>query len=182
MGFTPLEGLMMGTRPGDLDPGILLHLMRAGYTTEQIEEMLYRESGLRGVAGDADMQTLLTRTDGPATLAVEMFCYRVRKYVGAYLAALEGTAEALVFTGGIGERAPAVRRRVCAGLAWAGIVLDPARNVRGDECIGSSDSRLGVYAVRSNEEALIARETLALVRSGRSQPRIASPPDSPGPA
>ena len=173
MGFTPLEGLMMGTRPGDLDPGILLHLLRAGHTVDQIEELLYRQSGLRGVAGDADMRTLLTRTDEAAKLAVEMFCYRVRKYVGAYLAALEGTAEALVFTGGIGERSPEIRQRICSGLAWAGIVLDAGCNARGEERIGSGDSRLGVYALRSNEEALIARETLALVHGSQSQARVA---------
>jgi acetate kinase len=173
MGFTPLEGLMMGTRPGDLDPGILLHLMRAGYTVDQIEELLYRQSGLRGVAGEADMRTLLTRTDPAAALAVEMFCYRARKYVGAYLAALEGAAEALVFTGGIGERSPEIRQRICAGLAWAGIALDAGSNARGEERIGASDSRLGVYALRSNEEALIAREALALVGRSRSQARVA---------
>ena len=173
MGFTPLEGLMMGSRPGDLDPGILLHLMRAGYTVDQIEELLYRQSGLRGVAGEADMRTLLTRTDAAATLAVEMFCYRARKYVGAYLAALEGAAEALVFTGGIGERSPEIRQRICAGLEWAGIRLDPGCNARSEERIGASDARLGVYVLRSNEEALIARETLALVGRSRPEARVA---------
>jgi acetate kinase len=165
MGFTPLEGLMMGTRPGDLDPGIVLHLMRSGYTADQIEELLYRQSGLRAIAGDDDMRALLARTDDAARLAVEMFCYRVRKYVGAYLAALEGAAEAVVFTGGIGERSAEIRRRVCQGLDWAGVVLDPTRNLSGEERISAPDSPLGVYALRTHEEALIAREALALVGS-----------------
>ncbi len=165
MGFTPLEGLMMGTRAGDLDPGIVLHLIRNGYTPERLSHLLHHESGLRGVAGDADMRLLLSRTDQPARLAVEMFCYRVRKYVGAYLAALEGTAEAVVFTGGIGERAPEIRRRICVGLEWAGIMLDTERNGRGDELISAAGSRLHVYAIRSNEEALIAREAAALLHA-----------------
>jgi acetate kinase len=164
MGFTPLEGLMMGTRPGDLDPGIVLHLIGTGYTPQRLERLLHQESGLRGIAGDADMRALLARTDAPAGLAVEMFCYRVRKYVGAYLAALEGAAEAVVFTGGIGERAPEIRRRVCAGLEWAGIVLDAERNRRGDERISADGSRVGVYAVRAGEELLIAREASTLLR------------------
>jgi acetate kinase len=164
MGFTPLEGLMMGTRPGDLDPGIVLHLIRTGYTAERLEHLLQHESGLRGVAGDADMRALLARADGPAQLAVEMFCYRVRKYVGAYLAALDGVAEALIFTGGIGEGAPEIRRRVCVGLEWAGVILDPERNLRGDERISTDGSPLGVYTIPSNEEGLIAREASALLR------------------
>ena len=163
MGFTPLEGLMMGTRAGDLDPGIVLHLMRSGYTADQIEELLYHQSGLKGVAGDGDMRALLARSDETARLAVEMFCYRVRKYVGAYLAVLEGAAEAVVFTGGIGERSAEIRRRICQGLGWAGVVLDPARNLAGEERISAADSPLEVYALRPHEEALIAREALALV-------------------
>lgn len=176
MGFTPLEGLMMGTRAGDLDPGIVLHLLRSGYTADRIEELLYRESGLRGIAGDGDMRALLARADEAARLAIDMFCYRVRKYVGAYLAALEGAAEAVVFTGGIGERAPEIRRRVCQGLEWAGLVLDPARNSGGEERISTADSRLDAYAIRSHEEALIAREAVALVRQS------AEPPYPPAPA
>jgi len=171
MGFTPLEGLMMGTRPGDLDPGIVLHLIRTGYTSERLEQLLHHESGLRGVAGDADMRALLARTDEPARLAVEMFCYRVRKYVGAYLAALEGAAAAVVFTGGIGERAPEIRRRVCVGLEWAGVVLDAERNLRGDERISADGSPLRLYTIRSNEEVLIAREAAALLRRDTQRPR-----------
>jgi acetate kinase len=170
MGFTPLEGLMMGTRPGDLDAGIVLHLLRNGYTPERLEHLLQHESGLRGVAGDADMRAVLARTDEAARLAVEMFCYRLRKYVGAYLAALEGRATAIVFTGGIGERSPEIRRRVCAELYWAGVVLDPERNLRGEERISTDSSRLGVYAIRSTEEALIARESAGLLRRQGAAP------------
>lgn len=164
MGFTPLEGLMMGTRAGDLDPGVLLHLLRTGYTLERLEHLLQHESGLRGVAGDADMRALLLRADAAAQLAVEMFCYRARKYVGAYLAALEGAAEAVVFTGGIGEGAPEIRRRVCDGLGWAGLRLDDERNRRGDQRISADGSRMGVYAIRTDEELVIARAASALFR------------------
>lgn len=155
---------MMGTRPGDLDPGIVLHLIGTGYTPQRLERLLHQESGLRGIAGDADMRALLARTDAPARLAVEMFCYRGRKYVGAYLAALEGAAEAVVFTGGIGERAPEIRRQVCAGLERAGVVLDAERNRRGDERISADGSPIRVYTIRSNEEGLIAREASVLLR------------------
>jgi len=167
MGFTPLEGLMMGTRPGDLDPGIVLHLIRTGYTAERLEHLLQHESGLHGVAGQADMRALLARTDLPARLAVEMFCYRVRKYIGAYLAALDGAAEAVVFTGGIGEGAPEIRRRVCAGLEWAGVIVDPERNLRGEERISTDGSPLGVHTIASDEEGLIAREASALLTRSR---------------
>ena len=110
--------------PGDLDPGILTHLLHEGMRPERLVTLLNHESGMLGVGGSADMRELLRRTDPAAELAVELFCYRARKYVGAYLAVLEG-AEAVVFTGGIGERSAEIRRRVCAGLAWAGLTLEP---------------------------------------------------------
>jgi acetate kinase len=177
MGFTPLEGLMMATRAGDLDTGIVLHLLRSGYSVDRLEHLLQQESGLRGVAGEADMRALLGRADAAAELAVEMFCYRVRKYVGAYLAALEGHAEAVVFTGGIGEGAPDIRRRVCAGLEWAGVALDQERNQRGDERISADTSRLGVYAVHADEETLIAREAAVLFHRAPASPAAADSPD-----
>ena len=116
MGYSPLEGLVMGTRAGDLDPGILTHLLYEGMSLKQLEHLLQHGSGLKALAGTADVRELLKRDDAAAELALDVFCYRAQKYVGAYLAALEG-AEAIVFTGGIGEHAPEIRRRVCKGFA-----------------------------------------------------------------
>ncbi|MGH3851782.1 MAG: acetate/propionate family kinase, partial [Pseudonocardiaceae bacterium] len=127
MVYSPLEGLVMGTRAGDLDPAIVTHLLHAGMSLPQVERMLNHEAGLTALAGTGDVRALLGRTDAEAELAIEIFCYRIRKYIGAYLAVLEG-AEALVFTGGIGENAPEVRRRVCESFGWAGLTVDSERN------------------------------------------------------
>ena len=105
----------MGTRAGDLDPAILTHLLHDGMTLSELERMLYHEAGLKALAGTADMRELLRRSDAAAALALDIFCTRIRKYIGAFLAVLEG-AEALVFTGGIGENAPEIRERVCSGF------------------------------------------------------------------
>jgi acetate kinase len=164
MGYSPLEGLVMGTRAGDLDPGILTHLLREGYSLRDLEHLLNHEAGLKALAGTADMRELLGRTDDAAALALELFCYRIRKTVGAYLAALEG-AEALVFTGAIGENAAEIRRRVCEPMAWAGLRLDSERNRRGELRISADAATLGAYAIPTDEEWLIARETLVLLRS-----------------
>jgi acetate kinase len=164
MGYSPLEGLVMGTRAGDLDPAILTHLLREGYTLHDLERLLNVASGLQALAGTADMRELLRRTDPAAELALEIFCYRIRKCVGAYLAALEG-AEALVFTGGIGENAPEIRRRVCEPLRWAGLHLDSERNGRSELRVSADGSPLGAYAIVTDEERLIARETVALLES-----------------
>ena len=142
MGFTPLEGLVMGTRPGDLDSGVLTHLMAQGMTLNQLRHLLYHESGLKAIAGTDDMRELLGRNDETALLAIEIFCYRVLKYVGAYLAILGG-AEAIAFTGGIGEHSPEIRRRICEGLSWLGLTLDQQANGRGDRRISTPDSSLG---------------------------------------
>jgi acetate kinase len=155
MGYSPLEGLVMGTRPGDLDPGVLTHLLQEGMSLDRIVRLLNRGSGLVALAGTADMRVLLQRTDHEAELAIDIFCYRIRKYVGAYLAVLEG-AEAIVFTGGIGENSPEIRRRVCERLGWSGLTLDPSRNAAGGERISADGSRLAAYAIRTNEEQLIA--------------------------
>ena len=162
MGYSPLDGLVMGTRAGDLDPGVLTHLLRQGHSLHDLERLLNRESGLKALGGTADMRELLGRKDDAAELALEVFCYRIRKYVGAYLAALEG-AEAIVFTGGIGENAPEVRRRVCDPLGWIGVRLDPERNERGETRISADGVPLPVYVIPTDEERLIARETLALL-------------------
>ncbi|MBI2455531.1 MAG: acetate kinase [candidate division NC10 bacterium] len=174
MGFTPLEGLVMGTRSGDLDPAILEVLsQREGLSVDQLLTMLNTASGLLGLSGlSADMRTLLEAAAGPegrqARLAIEVFCYRARKYIGAYLAALGG-ADAIVFTGGIGENAPAIRAQICAGLDWFGLTLDPARNgaaVGHEARISADGSRLQAWVIPTDEELLIARDTVRCLAGG----------------
>ena len=171
MGFTPLEGLVMGTRAGDLDPAIVGVLAeREGVGVAEVERWLNERSGLLGLSGTSrDMRELLARMhdDPRARLAVEIFCYRARKYVGAYLAAMGG-AGALVFTGGIGEHAPEIRARVCEGLAWAGIVLDPVANAaaQGDARIGAATATIDTWVIAADEERMIARQTRAAVAAG----------------
>ena len=167
MGYTPLEGLVMGTRPGDLDPGIVPHLMAQGMSLERVRRLLHHESGLQGLAGTDDMRELLRRTDHAAVLAVEIFCYRVLKYVGAYLTVLGG-AEAIVFTGGVGERSAEIRSRVCLGLGWLGVTLDEQANTSGAPCISASSSPIGVYAIPAEEARVIAREAWVLLVRGRA--------------
>jgi acetate kinase len=168
MGFTPLEGLVMGTRSGDVDPSLAGHLARReGVGIEEVEGWLNRRSGLLGVSGETgDMGELLRLAAAGherAALALEMFCHRVRKYVAAYLAVIGG-GHAVAFGGGIGERGAEVRRRVCERLGWAGLALDPARNAapEGDVApIHADGARLGAYVVRVDEELVIARDALA---------------------
>lgn len=162
MGYSPLEGLVMGTRAGDLDPGILTHLLHEGMSLRQLEHLLQHEGGLKALGGTADLRELQRRGDTAAELALEIFCYRIQKYVGAYLAVLEG-AEAIVFTGGIGENAPEIRRRVCQRFGWAGLALDAERNRRNEVRLTAEGSRLAAYAIPTDEEYLIARETLGLM-------------------
>lgn len=164
MGMTPLEGLLMGTRAGDLDPGLLLHLTRAGLSPDEVARSLNRESGLMALAGTSDMRELLRRKDPEAALAVEMFCDRATKYVGAYLAALGG-AEAVIFTGGIGENAAEIRRRICQNLGFAGLTLDEDRNQSLREGrISSQNVRLSAWVIPTREELLIAREAADLLQ------------------
>ena len=158
MGYSPLEGLVMGTRPGDVDPGLLLHLVQQGMDAAALERLLHRESGLRALAGSSDMRELLARDDAAARDAVEIFCYRIVKYVGAYLAVLDGAMDALAFTGGIGSGSPEIRRRVCVSLGWAGMVLDEGRNTRGEERISVDGGHMTVLALPSDEEGVIAAE------------------------
>jgi acetate kinase len=164
MGYSPLEGLVMGTRAGDLDPGILTHLLHQGMSLREIEHLLQHEAGLKALAGTGDVRELQRRSDAAAELALDLFCYRIQKCVGAYLAALEG-AEAIVFTGGIGENAPEIRRRVCERFGWAGLTLDVERNQRNELRLSVEGSRLAAYAIPTDEEFLIARETLRLVEA-----------------
>jgi acetate kinase len=172
MGFTPLEGLVMGTRSGDLDPAIVGWLAeREGVGAAEIERWLNERSGLLGLSGTSrDMRDLLAREahDPRARLAVDIFCYRARKYVGAYLAALGG-AHALVFTAGIGEHAAPVRARICEGLAWAGLVLDPAANAaaRGEAYIGARAAAVDTWVIPTDEERMLARQTRALIEDPR---------------
>ncbi|MBN2243832.1 MAG: acetate kinase [Acidobacteria bacterium] len=170
MGFTPIEGLVMGTRPGDVDPGALLYLLnRFGSDTARLDALLNKQSGLLGISGRSnDMRDLLKRRgegDRRAGLAVEIFCYRVRKYIGSYMAALGG-ADAVVFTGGIGENAVEIRAEICEGLEPLGVCLDPGRNreTLGVEAeISAPGSPCGVWVIPTNEELLIARDTVRCI-------------------
>ncbi|MCI0336886.1 MAG: acetate kinase, partial [Acidobacteria bacterium] len=172
MGLTPLEGLVMGTRSGDLDPSILEYLAtKEGMSMNEVESLLNKQSGLLGISGlTNDMRELLDEArenkDRRAILAIEIFSYRVRKYIGAYLAAMGG-ADAIVFTGGIGENSAEVRARICNGLEWMGLRVDPERNsaqVGGREgLISTDDSRLAAYVIPTDEELLIARDTVRCV-------------------
>jgi acetate kinase len=170
MGFTPLEGLVMGTRCGDVDPAALLFIMsREELGAAEASALMNKHSGLLGLSGlSHDMRTLLEaeeKGNERAHLAIELFCYRLRKYIGSYLAALDG-ADALVFAGGIGENSPAIRERTLHGLDALGIALDPARNEagRGTEAeISPAGARPRVYVVPTNEELLIARDTFRIV-------------------
>jgi acetate kinase len=161
MGLTPTGGVMMGTRSGDLDPGVLLHLLARGYDAAALERLVDHEAGLLGVSGiTADMQTLLAQRayEPHAAQAVDMFCYHVRKHVGA-LAAVLGGLDTLVFTGGIGERAVAVRACVCDGLAHLGIRLDAGRNAAHAAVISADNSACAVRVVPTDEDLMIARHT-----------------------
>jgi acetate kinase len=172
MGMTPLEGLVMGTRSGDLDPAIVSVIARKeGMSWSEVDTLLNTQSGLLGISGlTNDMRELQAELkehdDRRVRLAVEVFCYRARKYIGAYLAAMGG-AEAVIFTGGIGENSAEVRERICAGMEWAGLHLDAQRNqeTAGREgIISSDDSKLLAYAIPTDEELLIARDTVRVIK------------------
>jgi len=167
MGMTPLEGLVMGTRSGDVDPAILGFIAgKEGISLDEVETMLNKQSGLLGISGlTHDMRVLQDEArqhdDRRAKLAIDLFCYRVRKYIGAFLAAMGG-ADAIVFTGGIGENSPAVRTNICEGLEWAGLSLDGEKNQKTigvEDRITRDDSRLAAYVIPTDEELLIARDT-----------------------
>jgi acetate kinase len=169
MGLTPLEGLIMGTRCGDLDPAVHFYLARkTGRAVEEIEGILNKESGLRGICGLNDMREIQDRArqgDARAELALEMFCYRIKKYIGAYYAAL-GSVEAIVFTGGIGENSALVRSRSCEGLTGLGITLDERRNsaaAGGISEIHADESRVKVLVIPTNEEREIAQQTVEVI-------------------
>jgi acetate kinase len=171
MGFTPLEGLVMGTRSGDLDPAILDFVSaKEGMSLRDVDAMLNKQSGLLGISGlTADMRELLAEEqengDRRARLAIDVFCYRVKKYLGAYLAAMNG-ADAIVFAGGIGENSPEVRARICRGLDWLGIAIDDTKNaskVGVEGRIDAAGSRVELWVIPTDEELLIARDTWRVV-------------------
>ena len=166
MGFTAVEGLPMGTRSGSLDPGIILYLIdRHHMEARGIEQLLYKESGLLGISGiSSDMRTLLASEDPRARLAVAYFLYRIRRELGSLAAALGGL-DALVFTAGIGENAPAIRSRVCRDAAWLGVELDEQANAEGRQRISPGSSRVAVYVLPTNEEVMIARHTRRLLNN-----------------
>jgi len=161
MGFTPLDGLMMGTRCGALDPGVVLYLQRArGMSLEQVEHVLYHESGLLGVSGSSgDMSVLLKSHDPRAQEAIDLYVYRIAREIGSLAAALGGV-DALVFSGGIGENAAPIRARVCDALAWLGVHLDAAGNAVAGPCISRAGSAVSVWVVATHEDEIIAQHVV----------------------
>lgn len=169
MGFTAVDGLPMGTRSGTLDPGVLLYLMdRHGMDARALEKLLYQQSGLLGVSGiSSDMRALLASPAPQAAEAVDLFVYRIGVELGSLAAALGGL-DALVFTGGIGEHAAAIRARVCQGAAWLGLELDEAANDAGGPRISAAGSRVAAWVIPTNEELMIAQHTRRLLAGTRS--------------
>jgi acetate kinase len=166
MGFTALDGLVMGTRCGNIDPGVILYLeQERGLTAKDVEDLLYRKSGLLGVSGiSSDMRTLLASCDRPARDAIELFVFRIAREVGALTSSLEGL-DAIIFSAGIGEHAPQIRAMVCARLSWLGITLDPGANDRNAAIISGASSRVAVWVIPTDEEAMIARHILGAIEA-----------------
>src|SRR5580765_3425540 len=186
MGMTPLEGLVMGTRAGDIDPAIVgLIATKEGLSTHEVDTLLNTQSGLLGISGlTNDMRVLLQKLsdhdDRRVRLAIEVFCYRARKYVGAFLACMGG-ADALVFTGGIGENQADIRAQICEGLEWAGLKLDDSRNKRTvglEGQISRDDSSLHAFVIPTNEEILIARDTVRCILGERGEHQAAGSENS----
>jgi acetate kinase len=167
MAFTPTAGLVMGTRPGDLDPGLFVHMMRTdNLTADQMDDLLNKECGLTGLSGtSADMRVLLAHrsTDPRAAEAIEVFCYQARKWIGAFSAALGGL-DTLVFSAGIGEKSPPIRAQICAGFEFLGLKLDQARNAANAQIISEESSRVTVRIIPTDEEQVIARTVLAILQ------------------
>ena len=169
LGFTALDGLPMGTRPGQLDPGIVLYLMQEkGMSAKDIEHFLYNECGLKGMSGISnDVRDLLASKDPRAKLTLDYFTYRISLYAGM-LAAAMGGIDGFVFTAGIGENAPAIREAVAGRLAWLGLDFDRESNASGKMVISRSSSRVACYVIPTDEELMIARHTLAVLRAQRN--------------
>ncbi len=171
MGFTPLEGLLMGTRSGDMDPSVILYIMgKEGLILSEANTLLNKHSGLIGISGESsDMREIISSmNEGSkrAKYAFEIFCYRVRKYIGAYAAALGGV-DAVVFTGGIGENSPDVRRESLTDLSFLGLELDPERNAKNDNVISTDSSKVKIFRIPTNEELVIALDTEEIVKNLR---------------
>jgi acetate kinase len=164
MGFTALDGLPMGTRCGAIDPGVMLYLLdERRMDVRAIEKLLYHQSGLLGVSGiSSDMRTLLASSDPRARLAIDLYCYRIRREIGSLAAALGGL-DAIVFTGGIGQNSAAIREQVCRDAAWLGVELDPTANAAGGPRISTPGSRASAWSIPTNEELMIARHTRRLL-------------------
>lgn len=165
MGFSPLDGLVMGTRPGTLDAGVLLHLLRQNWSADAIEDMLYHRCGLLGVSDiSADMRVLLASQDIRAKEAVDLYVHRLTQQIGAMAASLGGL-DGLVFTGGVGENSAAIREMTCNGAAWLGVKLDYSANRCPAGLISSPASRVAVWVIPTDEESVIAGQTLAVINS-----------------
>lgn len=164
MGFTALDGLCMGTRPGALDPGVVLYLFQTlGMSASDVEALLYQKSGLLGISGISnDMRELLASPAPGARLAIDFFVYRAAKEIGALSASLGGL-DALVFTAGIGEKSAEIRRRICVACAWLGVDIDEGANSKGQSCVSRRGSRVSAWTIPTNEELMIARHTGALL-------------------
>ena len=170
MGLTPLEGLVMGTRSGDFDPAVLLYLADKGYDTKTLNTLCNKKSGLLGISGVSNdmrnLEGLAKKGDVRAKLAIDIFCYRIRKYIGAYTVVLD-TVNAIVFTGGIGENATSVRQQICSGLTSIGIQLDPAANeaaLAKEADVSTANSKVKVFVIPTNEESAIANDTYELTK------------------
>jgi acetate kinase len=165
MGLSTLDGLMMGTRSGAIDPGVLLYLQREkNMSLEALERLLYHESGLKDVSGiGADMRVLLANVTKEASEAVQLYCYLAARHIAA-LAVDLGGLDLLVFTGGIGEHQPDIRERICAQLLWMGVMIDSARNMTGNGPLASDSGAVGIYAIPTNEELVIARHCRELLQ------------------
>ncbi len=179
MGLTPLEGLVMGTRCGDIDPAIILFMARnLGMSIDDIDHLLNRQSGLRGICGDRDMRTIekrAARGDTDAQLALDIFCYRARKYIGAYLS-ITGQPDCIIFTGGIGENSSLVRQNICQDLKWLGLELDPLINDSLDKMekgrpaeISTKSSKIKILVIPTDEELEIARQTIKVIGNEKGQ-------------
>ncbi len=164
MGFTPLEGLMMGTRSGDIDPAIIFYLHSLGFSIEKINTILHKEGGLKGVCGESDLRKILNQNTPQTKLALEIFTNKIKKYIGAYSVEL-GKVDAIVFTGGIGENSPQIREKVCQNLDISiGAILDINKNNNNNIEINTPKSKIKILVIRTDEELEIARESIKLLK------------------
>ncbi len=164
MGFTPLEGLMMGTRSGDIDPAIIFHLHSLGFSIEKINTILHKESGLKGVCKESDLRKILQQNTTQSKLAIEIFTNKIKKYIGAYSVEL-GRVDAIIFTGGIGENSPQIREKVCQNLNISiGAILDIEKNSNNKKEINTPDSKIKLLVIKTDEELEIAMESFKLLK------------------